>query len=307
MKPGIATFIAVAVIVNILTAVWLIWWTANSGAGKSPKQTTHIWDGDLTEYNNPLPRWWLWLFIITIVFAFIYLWLYPGMGNFTGSKNWTQLSQWQAEEDAAAKRFELRFAALQGKDLTGLSHDAGAMGTARNLFALNCSTCHGSDARGAKGFPNLTDNDWLWGGSDADITQTINAGRNGVMPCWSAVLGEAGVEQLIAYVQRLSGKQVPSELADAGKAQYDTVCAACHGSDGKGNQMLGAPNLTDQVWLHGGSVKDLRESIANGRTNHMPPHLQRLGEAKVRLLTAYVKSLSRPAAHASGEQHADAR
>ncbi|MFO1467351.1 MAG: cytochrome-c oxidase, cbb3-type subunit III [Steroidobacteraceae bacterium] len=296
MNPGISTFIAVGVIVNIVATLWLIWWTAKSGEGKSAKETTHVWDGDLTEYNNPLPRWWLWLFIITIIFGFWYLWQYPGLGSFAGAGKWTSQQQWQAEDDAAAAAFKQRFAAFEGKSLADLSKDAGAMATARNLFALNCSTCHGSDARGAKGFPNLTDNDWLWGGSEAAILQTITNGRDGVMPPWGQVLGNDGLEQVIAYVMTLSGRQAPAEAAAAGKARFEAICSACHGMDGKGNQALGAPNLTDDVWLHGGSVKDLRETIANGRTNHMPAHLERLGETKVRLLAAYVLSLSQPTA-----------
>lgn len=302
MNSGISTFIAVAVVVNILAALWLIWWTSKSGTSTNPKDTTHVWDGDLTEYNNPLPRWWLWLFILTIIFGFFYLWMYPGMGSFAGSKNWTEVSQWKAEDDAAANALEQRFAAFKGKTLADLSKDAGAMATAKNLFALNCSACHGSDARGAKGFPNLTDNDWLYGGSEEAILQTISEGRNGVMPPWGAVLGNDGVDQVLAYVQTLSGKQASAELAAAGKTRFETVCAACHGADGKGNQALGSPNLTDAVWLHGSSAKDLHETIANGRNNHMPAHLERLGETKVRLLGAYVLSLSTATGTASEQK-----
>jgi cytochrome c oxidase cbb3-type subunit 3 len=269
-----------------------MWWTARGSVSKNPQETTHVWDGDLTEYNNPLPRWWLWLFILSIVFGVAYLALYPGLGTFAGKKNWTSVGEWSADEKVAATALEQRLAAFKGKSLTELSKDAAAMGTARNLFALNCSTCHGSDARGAKGFPNLTDKDWLWGGAEDAIYQTISQGRNGVMPAWGSVLGADGVDQVVAYVMTLSGKQAPAEVADAGKTRFETVCAACHGIDGKGNQALGAPNLTDGVWLHGGSLKDIRETVTNGRTNHMPPHLDRLGDTKVRLLAAYVLSVS---------------
>ena len=299
MNSGIALFITVAVVVNILAAIWLIWWTARGSKVTNPQETTHVWDEDLTEYNNPLPRWWLWLFIITIVFGFVYLALYPGLGNFNGTRNWTQVSQWQAETQAASDALEQRFAAFKGKSLADLSKNADAMSTARNLFALNCSTCHGSDARGAKGFPNLTDQDWLWGGNEEAIYQTVSEGRNGMMPAWGEVLGKDGTDNVVAYVLTLSGKQAPSANSDAGKTQFETLCAACHGADGKGNLALGSPNLTDKVWLHGGSATDIRETIANGRTNHMPPHLERLGETKVRLLAAYVLTLSRPAHDAS--------
>jgi len=300
MSSQIGLFVTIAVIANIAGALWLMWWTARGSGKKSPQETTHVWDGDLTEYNNPLPRWWLWLFILSIIFGFAYLALYPGLGTFAGTNNWSSVSQYDAEEKAAGTALEKRFAAFKTKSLTELSKDPSAMSTARNLFALNCSTCHGSDARGAKGFPNLTDNDWLWGGSEEAIYQTISQGREGAMPAWGPVLGPDGVDQVVAYITTLSGKQAPADLAGLGKTRFATLCAACHGADGKGNQALGAPNLTDNIWLHGGSPKDMRETVANGRTNHMPAHLERLGETKVKLLAAYVLSLS-----SAGGQHHD--
>ena len=306
MKSGISTIITVVVIINIVATLWLIWWTNKSNVGKAAKETTHVWDGDLTEYNNPLPRWWLWLFIITIIFGFAYFWLYPGLGSFGGSLGWSSAAQWKAEDDAASAALEKRFAGLKGKSLAELARDPDAMATARNLFALNCSTCHGSDARGAKGFPNLTDNDWLWGGSDEAVLQTISQGRDGVMPAWGAVLGNDGVEQVIAYVTTLSGRQADAAAAAAGKTRFEAICSACHGMDGKGNLALGAPNLTDDIWLYGGSARDLRETIANGRSNHMPAHLDRLGDARVKLLAAYVLSLSHGQAASGGEAPHDA-
>lgn len=302
MNDVVALIVTIAVLANVVGGLWLIWWTSR-GAKTPSNQTTHTWDDDLTEYNNPLPRWWLWLFVLTIVFALVYLALYPGLGNFRGLRHWSEVSQYQSEEAAARRSFEQRFASVSSKSLLELSRDPVAMATGRNLFALNCSTCHGSDARGARGFPNLTDQDWLWGGGEETVYQTIAHGRDGLMPAWGPVLGKDGVEQVLAYVLTLSGRQsseVPSspERLAAGKTQFETMCAACHGPDGKGNTALGAPNLTDKIWLHGGSVKDIRETITYGRTNHMPPHLDRLGETKVRLLAAYVLSLSRPAAAA---------
>jgi cytochrome c oxidase cbb3-type subunit 3 len=321
MKSGIAIFVVIAVLANIFAALWLIWWT-NRGVKVAPQETTHIWDDDLTEYNNPMPRWWLWLFILSIVFAFAYLALFPGLGNYRGLLSWTSVSQFTAEDTAAQSAFERRFAAEKGKSLLALSKDPAAMTTARNLFALNCSSCHGSDARGAKGFPNLTDQDWLWGGSEETVYQTIAQGRNNAMPGWGPVLGADGVEQVMAYVLSLSGRHLQgseglANFVAAGKVRFTTMCSACHGVDGKGNQALGAPNLTDSVWLHGGSADDIRETIAKGRSNAMPSHLERLGDTKVRLLAAYVLSLSRTvaaaprtaaaaplAAAASGEAHA---
>ncbi len=300
MSQGFGIFIAVVVLANIGGALWLIWWTARGSGQISPQQTTHIWDDDLTEYNNPLPRWWLWMFLLSIAFALGYLIVYPGLGRFPGLAHWTEISQYRAEDQAARRSLEQRFAAFNGKSLTELSKDPAAMATAKNLFALNCSTCHGSDARGAKGFPNLTDQDWLWGGGEQTIYQTIAQGRDGLMPAWGPILGHDGVEQAMAYVLSLSGRRpgeapVPAQTLAAGKALFSSMCAACHGADGTGNQAVGAPNLTDKIWLYGGSVKDIRETITMGRTNHMPAHLERLGDTKVRLLAAYVLSISRPA------------
>jgi cytochrome c oxidase cbb3-type subunit 3 len=290
-------YIAIVALANIGAALWLIWWTARGSDKVAPQQTTHVWDDDLTEFNNPLPRWWLWLFLLTIAFGLCYLVIYPGLGRFPGIAHWTQVSQFQQEDLAARQTLEQRFAAFKGKSLSDLSKDSGAMATAKNLFALNCSACHGSDARGAKGFPNLTDQDWLWGGDEQTVYQTIAQGRDGLMPAWGPVLGHDGVEKVLAYVMSLGGRSLPGaapESLAAGKAVFSTMCAACHGADGSGTKAVGGPNLTDKIWLYGGSPADIRETITNGRTNHMPAHLERLGETRVRLLAAYVLSLSRP-------------
>jgi cytochrome c oxidase cbb3-type subunit III len=301
MSQGVGIFVTVMVLANIGAALWLIWWTARGSGNVSPQETTHVWDDDLTEYNNPLPRWWLWMFLLSIAFGLGYLIVFPGLGNFPGLAHWTEVSQYQQEDQAARRLLEQRFAAFNGKSLTELSRDPAAMSTGKNLFALNCSACHGSDARGAKGFPNLTDQDWLWGGGEQTIYQTIAQGRDGLMPAWGPVLGHDGVENVMAYVLSLSGRRpgdadVSAQTLAAGKAVFTTMCAACHGADGTGNQAVGGPNLTDKIWLYGGSVKDIRETITNGRSNHMPAHLERLGDTKVRLLAAYVLSLSRTAA-----------
>lgn len=298
MSQVLSIFISIVALGNIAGILWLIWWTARGSAKVAPQQTTHVWDGDLTEYNNPLPRWWLWLFLLTIAFGLAYLAWYPGLGRFPGLGHWTQVKQYTQEAQSAQRALDHRFAGIKEESLLILSKDPEAMATARNLFALNCSTCHGSDARGAKGFPNLTDEDWLWGGSEQTVYQTIAQGRDNVMPPWGTVLGADGVEKVLAYVLSLSGRspdtRASSETLNAGKVTFTTMCAACHGADGKGNQMLGGPNLTDKVWLHGGSIADIRESITNGRINKMPPHLERLGDTRVRLLAAYVLSLSQP-------------
>jgi cytochrome c oxidase cbb3-type subunit 3 len=292
MSDTVSWFVIVATLVNIFACVWLMWWTAKRrGVGGSQK-TGHVWDGDLEEYNNPLPRWWLGLFIVTIVFGLAYLVLYPGLGNFAGTKHWTQTNQHAAEVADAQALLTQHLAGLENSSIEALSTNEKAMSTARNLFGLYCSTCHGSDARGAKGFPNLTDNDWLRGGNAETIQQTISQGRTGAMPPWGAVLGEQGVNEVAAYVLSLSGKQTSQDLRTAGQAKFATFCIACHGADGKGNQALGAPNLTDDIWLYGGSLNTVRETIANGRTNQMPAHAELLGPMKTKLMAAYVLSLS---------------
>ena len=297
MSRGVGLYIAIVVLANIVAALWLIWWTARgSNKDVSQETTQHVWDGDLMEYNNPLPRWWLGLFILTIVFGLGYLLVYPGLGNFAGIGRWTQESQWSAEEQQARGTLEQRFAGIQHKSLAEIAHDPAAMSTAKNLFSLNCSTCHGSDARGARGFPNLTDSDWLWGGGDDTVYKTIAQGRDAAMPAWGSVLGPDGVDAVAAYVLSLSGHRAPQDWIDAGHAKFQQLCVACHGPEGKGNPAVGAPNLTDNVWLYGGSLQAVRETISKGRNGHMPAHADLLGDTKVRLLAAYVLNLSKPAA-----------
>ncbi|MDY6944755.1 MAG: cytochrome-c oxidase, cbb3-type subunit III [Pseudomonadota bacterium] len=295
-------FIIVFTAINIVACIWLMWWTARTRPADAatpgqlptdgPGTTGHVWDGDLAELNNPLPRWWLGLFIITIVFGAGYLTLYPGLGNFLGTKRWSQVGQYDAQITQARAQLDQRLAGVKDKPLAELARDADFMATARNLFGANCSTCHGSDARGARGFPNLTDRDWLWGGDEETIYQTIAQGRTGAMPALGTLLGPNGVNEVAAYVVSLSGVTAPADWIEAGRTRFETICAACHGADGKGNQMLGAPDLTDNAWLHGGDFNSVRATITNGRNNQMPAHLEMLGEAKVRLLAAYVLSLS---------------
>jgi cytochrome c oxidase cbb3-type subunit 3 len=292
MSSGWSIFVIVLTIANILACVWLLRWTTKpKHAGEKiggGSDTGHTWDGDLREYNNPLPKWWLWLFYLTIVFALIYLVVFPGLGNFGGLKGWSQASQYQQERaavEARAAQLLAPFATMTVPELTG---NAQAMATANNLFQNNCAQCHGSDGGGARGFPNLTDGDWQWGGDPDTIVQTILAGRMGVMPPWGEVLGAEGVEQVVAYVQTLSGQQADPAQAAAGEVHFQTVCSACHGMDGKGNPLLGAPNLTDGTWLYGSDAASIREAVLKGRNNQMPAFEERLGEQRVRLLAAYV-------------------
>jgi cytochrome c oxidase cbb3-type subunit 3 len=270
-----------------------LWWTRRSHgeASVTTETTGHVWDGDLRELNNPLPRWWLWLFIITVAFGGIYLVLYPGLGNYEGTLEWSARAEHAAEASENARRLEVTLAPYASRDVRELSQDAVAVDIGRNLFLNNCAACHGSDGGGAPGFPNLTDADWLWGSDPALVVQTISEGRNGVMPAWGELLGTGGVEDMLSYVFSLQGRELSAGNKHAGGARFAELCAACHGVDGRGNPALGTPNLADRVWLHGGALTSVRDSIAKGRAGSMPAHGTRLGETRVKLLAAYVLTL----------------
>jgi cytochrome c oxidase cbb3-type subunit 3 len=305
MSTGWSLWIVILTIVNILACVWLLRWTAKPRSASEKigggADTGHVWDGDLREYNNPLPKWWLWLFYITVVFGLLYLVLFPGLGNFAGVKGWTQAGQYEAERAAVEARAQQLLAPLAALPVADLVNNEQAMSTAHNLFQHNCAACHGSDGGGAKGFPNLADKDWQWG-SDADsVVATIAAGRIAAMPAWGPVLGDQGVEEVVAYVQKLGGLEgydVP--LATAGEARFQQVCAACHGVDGKGMAAVGAPNLTDGVWLYGSDAATIKQTIVAGRNGQMPAWNDKLGEQRVKLLAAYVTKLSQEGAAGGG-------
>lgn len=282
-------------IANVLACWWLITWASKRHAGDAAAGavTGHVFDETLEELNNPLPRWWLWLFNITLVFGLVYLTLYPGLGSYRGLLGWTaEETQYKAEMDAAKQKYDPIFEKYGAQALTVLAKDPAALKIGQRLFVTYCASCHGSDAGGAAHFPNLTDKDWLWGGTPAAIQTTIMNGRTGVMPAWGAVLGEQGVDEVANYVLTLSGRQADPAKAAAGKAKFETNCVACHMATGTGNQALGAPNLTDNIWLHGGSIGAIKQIITNGRTGVMPAHGDFLGKDKVHLLAAYVYSLS---------------
>ena len=293
MSPAVSIFIIVLTVLNTVAAVWLlVWMRKRRGEAERTSDTTgHVWDGDLREYNNPLPRWWLWLFVLSVVFAVVYVALYPGLGNMRGVLGWSQVKEWQqmqAQQERQAQTILARFAE---RDPLELAADPAAVAIGRNLFANNCAACHGSDGRGATGFPNLTDADWLWGGDAEMVRTSIAQGRMGIMAPWQEVLGDQGVGDVTAYVMTLSGRKASAGDAAVGAAHFATYCAACHGADGRGNMAVGAPNLTDGIWLHGGSEARIRETIAFGRQNNMPAQESRLGDTRIRLLAAYVLSL----------------
>lgn len=285
-------YILILVGLSFLGLAWLILWMM--GGKKPDKMTTmgHVWDENLEEYNNPLPMWWLYLFWGTIVFGIGYLFLYPGSGVFGGALKWSEVGQYEKEVQAANEKYGPLFEKYRGQDLKVVAADPDALKMGRRLFMTYCTNCHGSDAGGGPGFPNLRDNDWLYGGQPENIKASIMNGRMGVMPAWGAALGAEGVHNVAEYVMSLSGRQVNAEVAAAGKEKFQQMCVACHGPDGKGNQQIGAPNLTDNVWLYGGSQATIVKTITDGRNGQMPAHGEFLGEAKVHLLAAYVYSLS---------------
>ena len=298
MTSGWSLFVILLTIVNILACVWLLRWTSKPKSATEKigggADTGHVWDKDLREYNNPLPKWWLWLFYITVAFGLLYLVLYPGLGTIKGLKGWTQAGQWEQENAAAEAKVAAYLAPFASMSVPELAANPQAMATAHNLFQNNCAQCHGSDGGGARGFPNLANADWQWGGDPDTIVQTIAGGRVAAgMVAWGPALGEQGVEKVVAYVQKLSGQQHDAALATEGEQLFlSTGCVGCHGMDGKGMTAVGAPNLTDDVWLYGGDAGTLRETVTNGRAGQMPAFQDKLGEQRVRLLAAYVLKLS---------------
>lgn len=274
--------------------IWLVYLLMGTNKAETEEgvPTGHVWDENLEELNNPLPRWWLWLFYITIVFSIGYLILYPGMGSFKGILGWTEVGEYEAEVAAADAEFGPIFAKFEQTPIAELATDEAAMKAGERLYVTYCAVCHGSDARGATGFPNLRDNDWLYGGSPEQIEATLLHGRNGVMPAWETSLGEEGIDQVASYVMSIAGREVDAASAEAGKAKFDMFCVGCHMPGGTGNQALGAPNLTNNIWLYGGSPRAIKETLAKGRNGRMPAHGEFLGTAKVHILSAYVYSLS---------------
>lgn len=286
-------FVAGVTLVGIIACLILLWFSGKAKAMTANDNTTgHVWDGDLREMNNPLPRWWVGLFIMTIIFALVYLAMYPGAGSNAGQFAWTSAGQYQAEVDKANADVAPIYAKFAGMSAQEVSKDPQAMAIGDRLFMNNCAQCHGSDARGSKGFPNLTDADWLHGGSPEKIKETLTQGRIGQMPPMAAAVGTPeDVRNVAHYVLSLSGSPHDSLRASLGKSKFG-ACAACHGMDGKGNLALGAPNLTDDIWLHGWGENAIVAMINNGKINQMPAQAAKLTEAQIHVLAAYVWGLS---------------
>ncbi|MFG3453390.1 MULTISPECIES: cytochrome-c oxidase, cbb3-type subunit III [Pseudomonadaceae] len=285
---------------TIAALVWLLLATRKGQRHDSTEETVgHSYDG-IEEYDNPLPRWWFMLFVATVIFALGYLVLYPGLGNWKGvlpgyEGGWTQVKEWQREVDKANEQYGPLYAKFASMPVEQVAQDPQALKMGGRLFASNCSVCHGSDAKGAYGFPNLTDNDWLWGGAPETIKTTIMGGRQAAMPAWRDVIGEDGIRNVSGYVRTLAGRDIPEGISadiEQGQKIFAANCVACHGPEGKGTEAMGAPNLTDNVWLYGSSFGQIQQTLRYGRNGRMPAQEHILGNDKVHLLAAYVYSLS---------------
>ena len=299
-SSGWSIYIAVATVVGLAACLALLIIAARRRVMAGDNTTGHVWDEDLRELNNPLPRWWMWLFVLTIVFSAGYLALYPGLGSAAGSLSWTSASQYQDEQAKARALTAPLYAGFAATPVPELARNPQAMAVGERLFANNCAACHGADAKGSKGFPNLTDTDWLWGGTPERINETITQGRQGMMPPIAAAVGTPeDVRNVANYVLSLSGSAHNNIAAELGRPKF-AVCAACHGADGKGNPAMGAPNLTDKVWLHGWGEDAIVAMVTNGKTNVMPAHGTRLTPEQIHVLTAYVWGLSNTAPAAAG-------
>lgn len=295
-------YVAGLTILGILGCGVLLWVTARKKVESASDNTTgHVWDEDLREMNNPMPRWWMWLFVITIVFSLAYLAIYPGLGNYSGQLKWSQTGAYDSEVAKANAELEplyARFASMKPEDI---AVDPQAVAIGERLFMNNCAQCHGSDAHGSKGFPNLTDKDWLHGGAPEKIHETLVNGRMGNMPPMAAAVGTPEeVRNLANYVLSLSGSPHDSLRASLGKPKF-AACAACHGMDAKGNTALGAPNLTDDIWLHGWGEAAIVNIINNGKVNVMPAQANKLTEAQINVLSSYVWGMSNKAGAIAAE------
>ncbi len=289
-------FIIIPTLGGILGCFLLVVWLREDSSkydDKEVKTMGHVWDEDLAEYNNPLPRWWLYMFYIALISATTYLILYPGLGSYAGVLGWTKIKQYEQEIEDANNRYGPIYAKYAKEPIAELATNPEAVRLGKSLFMTYCTICHGSDAGGVPGYPNLRDNDWLYGGTPEAIETTITNGRKGNMPDAKTNNLDADAEDnVVEYVLSLSGKQHDQAAAVKGKETFNKVCFACHGNDAKGNQMLGAPNLTDNIWLYGGSKTTIKETISKGRQANMPAHGEFLGKDKVHLLASYIYSLS---------------
>ena len=277
--------------ITIVGITWILFANRKREQQTTDKTTGHEYDG-IQELDNPLPAWWFYMFVITIVWGVGYLIIYPGMGNFPGILGWTQIEQHDREVSAADEKFRAmrdRYLALPVEEI---ATDPAVLKMGMRMFGNNCAQCHGADAKGAYGFPNLTDNDWIYGGDPAAIKATLVNGRQAAMPAWQQILGDQGIAETTEYLLQINSRDADEAQAEVGEKHFATYCAACHGADGKGNPMLGAPNLTNGIWLYGGNREQIAHSLRAGRNGQMPAFQDTLSEDKIHIITAYVYSLN---------------
>ena len=292
---GWPIYIGAATVIGLLGCLWLLWVASKRQPMAEDNSTGHVFDEDLVEMNNPLPRWWMVLFILTVVFAFGYVAVYGNLGGTHGLLNWSSQRELKADQATTAAVAATAYEPFKGLATPELARNPKAIAIGERLFANNCAACHGSDARGSKGFPNLTDDDWLHGGSPEKIEESITEGRRGMMPSMVAAVGtDVDVHNLANYVLSLSGSAYNPIMAAKGQSKF-AVCAACHGADGKGNQAIGSANLTDKIWLHGWGEDAIVDIVTHGKVNVMPAQKERLTPEQIHLLATYVWSLSNPA------------
>jgi cytochrome c oxidase cbb3-type subunit 3 len=285
-------WIIILTTVTIVGISWILFANRKREQQPTDKTTGHEYDG-IEELDNPLPAWWFYMFVITIVWGVGYLIVYPGMGNFAGAIGWTQVGQYDKEVAAAdAKYREMRdrYLALPVEEI---ATDPAVRKMGMRLFANNCAQCHGADARGAYGFPNLADNDWLYGGDAATIKATLENGRQAAMPAWGSIIGDKGVTDVAQYVLSLNGRETDTGKAAEGETVFKTYCVACHGADAKGNPAFGAPNLTNGIWLYGGTQEQIEQTLRGGRNGNMPAFKDTLSQDKIHILAAYVYGLNK--------------
>jgi len=296
LSSGWSTYIALVALLGIFWCIWLLFSQRKVKVVHTPDgevaDTGHVWDGDLRELNNPLPRWWMWMFLFSCIFGLVYLVLFPGLGSFPGIMGYSTRGSLMQSMETSNEELKPVMSKYVNMDIVDVAADPKALEMGQRLFLNSCAQCHGSDAGGAKGFPNLADGDWLYGGSPENIKTTITYGRGGAMPAFGAVLTSVQIKDVANYIRSLSGLPVDDLKAARGAEVFKTYCAACHGPDAKGNIAIGAPNLTDKTWLYGSSENTIAETLIKGRNGVMPAQDKVLSPEKIQLLTAYVWSLS---------------
>ncbi|WP_238922841.1 cytochrome-c oxidase, cbb3-type subunit III [Achromobacter ruhlandii] len=289
-------FISIVAVGGVVWCVWLLYtqrrWLSTKPANGQVEDTGHVWDGDLTELNNPVPGWWTWMYLLACAFALGYLFFMSGLGSYKGQLGYSSANEVAQQQAKMAEAVRPIYARFETMTVPQIAADPGAREIGQRLFLNTCSQCHGSDAKGGPSFPNLTDSDWLHGGSPEAIMQTITNGRIGVMPPWKSAIDPKTAGDIAQYVRSLSGLTADPVRVFRGKREFANFCVACHGVDGKGNQALGAPNLTDDVWLYGSSEATIVKTILDGRENRMPAHGDILTPEQIKILTAWVWGLS---------------